>query len=116
MLQGTLPQLASGAIYTNAERTEWAVLHDQKLDVLESIIEELGGKLLLVEYEYQSDLSRLNSRFPHARKMEMKKDEDDWNRGDGTVPLMLIHPQSAKHGSNLQHGAGTSHGCHTTST
>jgi hypothetical protein len=63
---------------------------------------------LLVVYEvksdFESDLSRLESRFPHARKLKTQPDQDVLNGGDGTVPLMLIHPQSAGYGINLQHG------------
>jgi SNF2 family DNA or RNA helicase len=104
VLQGKLLQIASGALYTKAGGAEWSVVHDEKLDALESIIEELGGEQLLVVYEFQSDLARLKERFPKARELKTQRDEDDWNRGDGTVPLMLIHPQSAGHGINLQHG------------
>lgn len=104
VLQGKLLQIASGALYTKPDGSDWSVLHDEKLDALESIIEELGGEQLLVVYELKSDLSRLKSRFPYARELKTTKDEADWNRGDGTVPLMLIHPQSAGHGINLQHG------------
>lgn len=104
VLQGKLLQIASGALYTKAGGADWSVVHDEKLDALESIIEELGGEQLLVVYEFQSDLARLKERFPKARELKTQRDEDDWNRGDGTVPLMLIHPQSAGHGINLQHG------------
>lgn len=104
VLQGKLLQIASGALYTKPGGADWEVVHDEKLDALESIIEELGGEQLLVVYELQSDLARLKERFPKARELRTPKDEADWNRGDGTVPLLLIHPQSAGHGINLQHG------------
>jgi SNF2 family DNA or RNA helicase len=96
-------QLASGAIYTDAESSRWEVVHDVKLDALESIAEEAAGAPLLVAYQFRSDLARLRQRFPAARVLDQNPQTlRDWNAG--RVPMLLAHPKSAGHGLNLQDG------------
>jgi hypothetical protein len=104
VLQGTLSQLAIGALYTNAERTEWAVLHDEKLDALETHYRRAWWGTAACRVRIPKRLEPAQVTLSSCTKDGNEEDEDDWNRGDGTVPLMLIYPQSAGHGSNLQHG------------
>ncbi len=104
VLSNRLLQMCSGAVYREVGKADYEVLHDEKLDALESVIEELGGEQLLVVYQLKSDLDRLKKRFPELRELKTQKDEDDWNKGDGTIPLLAVHPASAGHGLNLQHG------------
>lgn len=103
-LQGKLLQACSGAVYLEAGSSAFGEVHEEKLDALESIIEELGGEQLLCVFEFKSDLARIQKRFPKARVLRTQQDEDDWNAGKIDGGLMLIHPQSAGHGVNLQHG------------
>lgn len=107
-----LAQLANGAVYVND--STYAEVHTAKLDALEDLVEELAGQQLLVGYEFQHDLARLQERFPnaptltglsHARIVEL---EAAWNAGE--IPLMFAHPASAGHGLNLQ-GSGAAHIC-----
>lgn len=110
-------QMASGAMYedrvdplTGVPRTgrrKYAVLHDEKLDALEDLIEELNGQQLFVMYEYGHDLERILKRFgdlPHIGGGTSDKKaleyEAAWN--DGTLPILLGHPASVGHGLNLQ--------------
>lgn len=96
-------QLASGAIYTNEDRTAWSNVHDAKIEALESIIEEAGGMPVLVAYHFKSDLTRLKKAFPQGRELNQKTSTlRDWNAGK--IPVMFIHPASAGHGLNLQDG------------
>lgn len=94
---------------------KYAVVHDLKLDMLEELVDELNGEPLLVGYEFQSDLARLQQRFgkmfpdgkvPYLGKGTTATQEDQWvaawNRGG--LPLMFAHPASAGHGINLQEG------------
>ena len=95
-------QLAAGALYVD-DKGAWEPIHDEKLDALESIIEEACGAPVLVSYQFKSDLARIRERFKQARVFDDKREtENAWNRGE--IPLMLAHPQSAGHGSNLQEG------------
>ncbi|MGL4232707.1 MAG: SNF2-related protein [Casimicrobium sp.] len=95
-------QIASGALYTDAGGSHHG-LHDEKLDALESIVEEACGEPVLVSCMFKSEFKRIAERFPKARHFDDKPEtEDAWNRGE--IELMYCHPASAGHGSNLQHG------------
>lgn len=95
-------QMANGAVYTD-DNGNWAEVHDQKLQALESIIAESGGTPVLVAYNFKSDLARLKRAFPKGRELDTKpKTESDWNKGK--IPLLFAHPASAGHGLNLQDG------------
>lgn len=97
-------QLASGAAYLDPEvdednhpkAREWRVVHDEKIEALESIIEEVGGMPLLVAYFFKSDLARLKKAFPKGRHIDTKKDEDDFKAGK--IDLAFVHPASIGHG------------------
>jgi hypothetical protein len=93
-------QMAGGAVYT--EPDEWEEIHTEKLDALEDLIDQMQGEPLLVAYWYKHELARLLKRFPQARVLKTKQDEDDWNAR--RVEIMLIHPASAGEGLNLQFG------------
>jgi hypothetical protein len=94
-------QMCNGAVYTD-DKKNWVETHDAKLVELEWILDELGDQPVMVSYWFVHDFIRLMKRFPHARVLKTKQDEDDWNAGK--IPLLLIHPQSAGHGLNLQDG------------
>ena len=111
-------QVANGGIYLDREvqaliklptgKRDWVDLHEAKLDALEELIEELQGSPLLVAYDFQHDLSRLQKRFgkdiPYigggVSVKRSKELEIAWNNGE--LPLLLGHPQSIAHGLNLQ--------------
>lgn len=90
-------QMAGGAVYLNDGET-WEPVHEEKLDALGDLIDELQGEPLLVFYWYRHELDRILKRFPQAQKL----DEDRWNRGEQEVAV--AHPGSAGHGLNLQFG------------
>ena len=95
-------QLASGALYTDGKGA-WQSVHDEKLDALESIIEEAGGMPVMVAYHFKSDLARLQARFRKGRVLDKDpKTIDAWNAGK--IPLLFVHPASAGHGLNMQDG------------
>ena len=124
---GKCRQICSGAVYkSNVDpitgepiggKREWYWLHDEKLDALEELIEELQGQQLLIAYEYQHELERFKKRFEktygkipvmggglsEAKEAAMER---DWNRGK--IPFMFGHPQSIGHGMNLQESSA----CH----
>ena len=62
-------QIANGGLFKQGEmdkngltiraRREWANLHDEKTDAVVDIIEELGGKPVLIAYDFEHDLDRL---------------------------------------------------------
>ncbi len=93
-------QFAAGAAYHEGQA--WTEIHNEKLDALEEIVEETAGANLFIAYWWKHDAARILKRFPHARQLKTKKDEDDWNAG--RISMLLAHPQSAGHGLNLQYG------------
>jgi SNF2 family DNA or RNA helicase len=97
-------QLANGAIYldplveddSSPNSKDWRMIHDEKLDALESIVHETAGANLMVCYEFKSDLARLIKAFPKGRVLKSQKDEDDFKAG--RVPMLFLHPKSGGHG------------------
>lgn len=102
VLTSKLLQFANGSIYTS-ER-EAIKIHEHKLDVLESIMEEAAGNPVLVAYSFQFDKVAIKKRFPYVRIFgESKSDMRDWNAGK--IRMLLTHPASAGHGLNFQHAS-----------
>jgi SNF2 family DNA or RNA helicase len=92
-------QLANGAIYTDEDKN-WVVVHDVKIQALESVVEEANGTPILVAYHFRHDLVRLRSAFPNSRVLDDNpKTVEDWNQGK--IPILI---GSAGHGLSLQHG------------
>jgi SNF2 family DNA or RNA helicase len=99
-------QVANGGLYVdgNAEH-----VHQAKIEALESIHDELGGKPLLVAYQFQHDLERLKAWHdaPHIGGGVSPAITDrlvkQWNTGG--LPLLYVQPQAMSHGLNMQ-GAG----------
>jgi SNF2 family DNA or RNA helicase len=95
-------QIANGAIY-NGINHEFSLIHDEKIIVLKSIIEEAAGMPVLVAYHFKSDLQRLKSKIPAAVELDKNPETiKKWNAGE--IPVLLAHPASAGHGLNLQDG------------
>lgn len=109
-------QIANGGIYredyiraaAKMRSERWIDLHDAKIEAVMDIVEELGGKPILIAYEFEHDLARLQKAFgkdvpyigggvsgPKAAAIERA-----WNRGE--LPVLLGQPSSMSHGLNLQ--------------
>jgi SNF2 family DNA or RNA helicase len=102
-------QIANGAVYgedTGSGDRIWHPLHDEKLDALESFLEELSGKPCIVLYEFEHDIARICERLgeiPVLGKLSPKRfaeTVDRFNRGE--IPVVAGHPGSMAHGLNLQ--------------
>lgn len=103
VLSNKLLQMANGAIYDEEKNVH--IIHNEKLKALEEIIEAANGKPVIVYYNYQHDLERIQKYFKGTRTLESEKDIKDWN--EGKIPILLLHPASAGHGLNLQAGGNT---------
>ena len=99
-----LRQIANGALYTDS--THWKPLHDEKLDALEDLLEELNGHSVLIFYEYKHDYERINTRFggvPNLSGSSGRQFDELCDRfNSGAVRVLCAHPASAGHGLNLQ--------------
>ncbi len=97
-------QVASGFAYHDIEYDdtgeekdrEWTYLHDEKIQALQSIIEENSGLPIIVVYDFKPELARLKKTFPKGRHLSTKKDEDDFKAGK--IDLLFMHFKSAGHG------------------
>lgn len=114
-------QIASGAVFkatidpvtgepiarTGTAR-EWHNIHDEKLDALEELLDEVQGQQVLVAYWFKHDLEKLLARFgkdtPYiGAGVSVKRalaHEAAWNAGE--LPMLIGHPSSMGHGLNLQ--------------
>lgn len=95
-----LLQFANGAVYD--EMSDYHVVHDEKLDALEEVIEELQGQNVIIFYQFKSDIARIKKRFPDCVQLRKSEQIKEWNAGK--INIMLAHPASTAYGLNLQEG------------
>lgn len=109
-------QVCNGAVYVDddmlslvkGKKRTVLELHSLKIDAVAELLEDLQGQPLLLAYEFNHDLERLQRAFdaPHIGKGTNDKQAAryirDWNANK--LPLLLAHPASAGHGLNLQEG------------
>jgi len=100
-----LRQITSGSVY--GEDKKVIEIHNEKIEELEEIIDELQGNPCLVAYEFNHELDRLMKSFPKAKHIgkgvslkEGIKIEDDWNAGK--IPVLFGQISAIAHGLNLQ--------------
>ncbi len=99
-LRSKLLQLSGGAVYDEFGNVR--VFHDEKLKVLDTLIEEANGRPVLVFYGYKHERDRILKRYPEAVSVKEDGAVQRWNAGE--IPILLAHPASAGHGLNLQTG------------
>ena len=100
VLIGKLAQIAGGSVYD--ENSNVHHYHDEKLNALESLIEQAEGENVLVAYNYQHELDRIMKLYPHAVNVKEKGAIDRWNKGE--IKILVAHPKSMAHGINAQDG------------
>ena len=100
VLTNKLMQAAGGTVYD--ENGNVRILHDAKLDYLDSLIEGANGQPVLVFYAYKHEKDRILERHPEAVEVKNENAIARWN--EGNIPILLAHPASAGHGLNLQFG------------
>jgi len=107
VLTSKLRQYTGGALYT--EGTTWEVLHTDKLEALQELVDELNGEPLIVAYEFSHEAERMLKLFPEAKAIrggtsikETQAIVAAWNAGE--ISVLLVQPQAGAHGINLQAG------------
>lgn len=99
-------QYVSGNIYLTNRPGEWELVHDEKMDALDSILSESGGEPVIVAYYFKPELERLRAKYPEALDLRKKEDLQAAIAGKGSV--WLAHPDSLGHGiDGLQHHCST---------
>ena len=124
-------QLANGGVYEKIEPgaagRKVHQIHTAKVEALEDLIDELQGKPVLVAYQFQQDLERLQRAFPKAPIVKGGQSAkattqvlDDWESGN--VHVLLTQCQTVAEGiDGLQKGGNDiawfgltdQPGCHT---
>lgn len=99
VLINKLLQLTNGAVY--GDTGDYFIVHNEKLDKLEEIVESTLDSSILCFYQYRHDLDRILERFHFAKELS-QDNVDDWNKGK--IKLLLTHPASSAYGLNLQDG------------
>lgn len=107
-LRDKLLQICSGAVYTGLPEEgkrdrPYEVLHNDKIDALEDLIEESNGDQMLVFYRYRHELHRARERF--GSDLTDSKGVDDWLQGRKMI--LALHPEQGAHGLNLHVGGAT---------
>lgn len=114
-----LAQIANGGLFLQQEvddlcrkvgKREWVNLHEEKVNAVLDLLEELGGAPALIAYDFEHDLDRLLQALgkdtPYIGSgVSAKKSDtivDAWNRGE--LSALLGHPASMAHGLNMQDG------------
>ena len=107
-----LAQIANGAVYDEGRAVHQ--IHSLKIDALNELVEELNGIPLLLGYEFNHDLARIQAwhqgrygkELPYLGKGTAAAQEkawiEAWNRNE--LPVLAGHPASMGHGLNLQEG------------
>lgn len=105
-LLNKLAQVASGAAYLTVGGP-WEEIHKEKLLALESVLEEAGGRPVLLGYTYVHEAARIAATIPDARflssslsETKIQKTVEEWEAD--RIPLLCGHPASMGHGLNLQ--------------
>lgn len=104
-LSNKLLQFANGAVYDEDRNVH--EVHNLKIDAVKEIVEETGGKPILIGWTYRHDRDRLMNALKKYKPRELKtgQDIDDWN--NKKIQIMMMHPASGGHGLNLQGGGNT---------
>lgn len=109
VLTTKLRQVASGGVYLDDELQGRInkQLHDAKTDAVEDLIEELGGKPLMIAYEFEHDLARLRARFGDIPAIKGKVSMKNTLRimaefNEGKHPILAAQEGAVALGLNLQ--------------
>jgi SNF2 family DNA or RNA helicase len=94
-LSNKVRQVASGGVYT--EHPKWAPVHDEKIEVLKSIVEEAGGAQILVAYEFRPELEMILKAFPKLAT-DISKPAGFKRFESGDAQIGAAHPASMGHG------------------
>lgn len=101
VLAGKLLQMAAGFIYDDEGGSHW--LHDEKINSLIELIEELDGEPVMILYWHQAVAKRLQEKIKGIVNTKSKGFLDRF--AAGKISALQLHPASAGHGlDGLQEG------------
>ena len=109
-LSNKLRQFVQGALYLDQVKGNYKIVSYLKADALKEIVEGLAGQPVLVPIQFKFDYDIICKVFKRqlpvirggtseTQSMSLIK---QWN--EGSLDILLCHPQSIGHGVNLQAG------------
>ena len=90
-------QIANGGLYDSEAKGVWHEVHDEKIEALAALIDQLQGASLLVTYEFRFDLERIQKKLkiPCISTGNAKADDLLIQRfAAGEIQVVCGHPQS----------------------
>lgn len=103
-LSNKLLQLANGAVYDEDRNVHH--VHDDKIDRLLELMEEIEGENALIFYNFVHDKDRIMKALEKAkitaRTLDSNKEIEQWNKGQ--INALVAHPASSAYGLNIQEG------------
>lgn len=103
-------QIANGGLYDDNRQVHH--LHDAKTEACVDLIDELGGKPLLIAYQFEHDVQRLERAIKglHVIRGGTKESKiqdivDRWNTDTLDPPYLAVQPQALSYGVNMQYGS-----------
>ena len=101
VLAGKLLQLAAGFIYDDEGQAHW--VHDEKIEALVELLEELEGEPVMVLYWHKAVAKRMQEKVKGLVSTKSKGFLDRFAAGQ--IKALALHPASAGHGlDGLQRG------------
>lgn len=109
-----LRQFLQGAIYLDTEfpttKKPYQLIHKLKIEALKELVESAAGNPILCPIQFKFEREMINKEFKRqvpciaggVKPFEARSFIKAWNKGD--LPLLLCHPASIGHGTNLQGG------------
>lgn len=96
-------QIAAGAIYDEDRAVH--VLHDAKIEALESVLAEAAGMPVLVVVNFKFEAGRIIKALGGKRARLLDTDQDIDDFAAGKIEAGIAHPGALGHGVNdLEHG------------
>ena len=110
-------QIANGSVYLPSyvdpskpdakTKRIWEVVHDEKIDELVALVNELRGNPCIIAYEFDHDRQRIQAAIPGVVIVDGKTSDKraieidrDWNAG--RIRILAAQTSSISHGLNLQ--------------
>jgi SNF2 family DNA or RNA helicase len=102
-------QFANGGIYDSEKIAQF--LHNDKIEAIKEIVNELQGKPVLISFMFKHDLTRLKAAFPNIKSIdgttagiEAESLIQAWNKD--ALHILAVQPKTLSHGINMQMGSG----------
>lgn len=89
-------QIAAGAAYVD-DTGKWALVHEEKLDALDSIVQEAAGMPLLVSIIFKSDRERILAKYK-GQAVDLSTEQGLAQFKSGECLIGVAHPASMGHG------------------